>query len=1468
MSRFRALLLGVAEYRDLSITSLPCVSSDINQLSTALEARGYAVEGTENSGRIGRTSLRGMVRKFLEMAKPEDTLVIYLSGHGAYHGGVDYLIPTDADLSDEMNEVAVSLSGWTRAIEDSKAGAILFLVDACREGFTETKSVTRERWGANKVWQVQRRQVAWIFPCAEGQVSRWVQADGAEVFEPFSLFARALVGALSNPAAPRTLDGLADSLQANMAELTRKHKKPEQTIRVVTNGRERTEPFRLFPDGTREAQTWEQAATGHLVWQRIPQTPENQALAGNVVSLVRHLERLRQRSATVTSPDPWGERGGFALRMSRQLSFLLSSMLSELSLSPAEAALLAAAPFVYETHWARQLAEAADLLESDSVPSSDPLRTSFDRYVQGLPRLRRWAGNLDDHPALAWWLLHRWLSGQPAAYAGDQVAGLLDPDAWGGGQFATEVLSPERLRLVVRAIREDNGFFTVDSDLGGLSPEVTVAEGHPGEQPLHERLVAILLAVAHRMAIEPPFLPDVIPETLGTGDPVVPGDLCGTLDAAAWGKSGQDRIRVLTAACTHPAVQVALREHVAEFDGLLTHLQAQARQPGLSALGGLPFRALADRVRPAVRDGKPAYDGAGTRFRLAEDKVQDLLMGEQLYGRAAAAIRELYQNALDACRYRQARTEYLNRTGRPTGPWTGSIRFVRDRDEKGRDYLDCIDNGIGMGHRELSEVFARAGVRFAELPEFLEEKHEWEKLDPPVQFIPNSRFGVGVLSYFMMADEISVDTCRFGRNGQPGTRLHVSIAGPGSLFRIQPAGLGQEPGTTVRLYLNPGAADNSCTAELRKWLKVAEFATEVIEGGNPTDWEPRVLPVSGSYPSSWKKAVPAGGSVWWTPDDGTLLVDGIVTDSDAAIDGAIVNLTGKHVRLSVDRKRIISLSGQVLDDHLRAAFPVLLTEGRQLLSVEWLWRLARDRPAVADLLLPAVLEKGMVRSLPFGKHLDLKVAGCFHADAELLRGSQWLPYEAVSLADDVGEVPDEIAAWRLASLIRAGVTISQVRVDNLPTADKHLADLSALPSDCRMLLINDSEYQYEWLERDVPVPAGHVFEAAESLHRPISEVCGRLRLLGYTVPDEDSLLADKILASKNLDGKSPWRKSTLKVAAKEIIFIGDRLAANDVEIAERLRRLGYDASPVVDTILANGGRIDGNSWLSPGDRVGARQVLRAAREVRLGVAEVVARYGDLGFDVADAVGSLELMSLNAGDGKQLWEIRRGRIPSEWVSRAAGQVSMSADEVAHRLRSEGFVVLDATPDSHLDKAIIGEIGQDLQLDQVIFNHQSNPVARGEIIEFAARSGKHVAEVAADLRALGFEVQSVEALVVVDNELRRMCAELQTSILRLPFRDMPIPVGAVMELASYVGRPPHHVAERLRSAGYEVAETVALTDEDRFLVSRYLDGQRPWLADPDPVPVWHLARAAIKFDRDPRLIARRLHRLGYEVPEGWS
>src|SRR5262249_23475116 len=137
-------------------------------------------------------------------------------------------------------------------------------------------------------------------------------------------------------------------------------------------------------------------------------------------------------------------------------------------------------------------------------------------------------------------------------------------------------------------------------------------------------------------------------------------------------------------------------------------------------------------------------------------------------------------------------------------------------------------------------VFAQAGVRLADLPEFLEEQAEWARLDPPVQLFPNSRFGIGVLSYFMLADEITVETCRMRRDGRPGDRLRVSIAGPGSLFRIQTVPGTAGAGTTVRLHLREGVTV-SAVEKLREVLWVAEFHTDAEDGVTRQTWLPGEL---------------------------------------------------------------------------------------------------------------------------------------------------------------------------------------------------------------------------------------------------------------------------------------------------------------------------------------------------------------------------------------------------------------------------------------------------------------------------------------------------------------------------------------------------------------------------------------------------------------------------------------------------
>ncbi|PIM66010.1 hypothetical protein CTU88_45615, partial [Streptomyces sp. JV178] len=104
-------------------------------------------------------------------------------------------------------------------------------------------------------------------------------------------------------------------------------------------------------------------------------------------------------------------------------------------------------------------------------------------------------------------------------------------------------------------------------------------------------------------------------------------------------------------------------------------------------------RASAEGVEAALGDDdRPKFESYG-KFQVDPRRVQELLMGDQLYRSPGLAIRELYQNALDACRYRRARTQFLatRPEGRARDDWEGRIRFEQGVGPDGRPYLLCED---------------------------------------------------------------------------------------------------------------------------------------------------------------------------------------------------------------------------------------------------------------------------------------------------------------------------------------------------------------------------------------------------------------------------------------------------------------------------------------------------------------------------------------------------------------------------------------------------------------------------------------------------------------------------------------------------------------------------------------------------------------------------------------------------------
>jgi hypothetical protein len=1493
MGRFRALLIGIAEYDDPSVRPLSFVLPGLSDVAAALESRGCVTEPGPGSagGRVTKPELLTSVQHFIDSGRRGDTLLIFVSSHGSHSQGVDYLIPSDASSAwPQLAVMGVALDSWAPFVENTPAAAVVFLIDACREGFDEyvMGGFAREGWPEAKALAAARRNVAYVFACPPGGVARYVAGD-----EGFSLFARAFQLVAADPGGPSTLSDLQVALDLAMRNIAAECGKPVQEIRVWTDADR--DAFAVLPPGrgAAERDSWLRLAADHPAWACAAGGPAADEIHALTMALVEHLAAMRQEALWATARDPWRDTG-FARRMTERVGFLLADAgrprrdgpggrggtarpVKLPELWPAEAALLVTMPLMYETHWAvlaarYRVISPGDLCES-AKPSAD--RASFERFAGLYPKLLRRAKNGSALSAehIGWWLFHRWLVRRPESYSPGEFESLLGPSMLESG-LAADIFAGRRLSELTHCIGTDPGFLGRTDRPSALVNRQPVAALTPAEQDIRERLVGYLLAIAGYLAIDVRRLPEIIGDHLGISDPVSPDDLRSMAATARWERRGA--ARVLRASCRHPAAEVALRRHVLGLDDLLgdAHRLADS-EIDLAPLRRAPVQVTADRVGPEQVAGRAAYTSAGVRFRLAEDRIQELLMGEQLYGDKTLAIREMYQNALDACRYRQARTEYLRRAKGTPLAWRGRVRFEQGIDEDKRPYLDCSDNGIGMRTHDLANVFAQAGTRFAELPEFLEEQAEWAALSPPVELYPNSRFGIGVLSYFMLAEEITVTTCRLGRDGNPTERLQVSIAGPGSLFRIRSLGPGTEAGTTVRLHLLPDQDDLSCVNVLREILWVAQFETSARDATATQVWpagelSPRPAAEDASdvtSAQSKRASIRAfsgrshGAPVWWCRDDGMILTDGIA--SDTTIFGAVVNLTGPLApTLSVNRRNIIGYRKADVEILLRQAAPDVAARYWSSVTFDWLGRLADQWPDVADIVAQNAIDAGRTLDVE-DVGVDLRAAGYCRVDSVLLgrRGTS--------------DFPDWLAAWRATACGLAG---------SWPRSDPERRPIPALPSDT-VVISHDLDGRGPWLDPAEPVRLGHVVLVAALLQRAPAQAAARLALLGFIVPDVSALPAeigpdDASLISEDLDGTRPWLDPDEEVPLARIVESAARLHRTPAAVAERLALLGF----VVPDVTALPAEVDPDDATLLRDLmpeaaalVPLGDLVRAAARLRRAPAEVAERLAVLGFAAQD-VSALpaEVSSDDAAlisqdlDGTGPWLDAAVPVSLDHVLRAAARLRRAPAEVARRLAALGFAVGDVS-------GLLAEVGPD---DITLMSRDVDgtgpwldaavPVPVGHVIRAAAQLRRAPAEVAGRLAALGFAVGDVSGLPaeVSPDDAALMSRDLDGTG---PWLDaaVPVPLGHVVRVAAQLRRAPAEVAERLALLGFAVGDVFALVAEgsgdDADLISEQLDGTDPWLNQAVPVPLGHVVRAAARLRRAPALVAERLAVLGFAVPD---
>ncbi|WP_313052464.1 ATP-binding protein [Stenotrophomonas cyclobalanopsidis] len=336
--------------------------------------------------------------------------------------------------------------------------------------------------------------------------------------------------------------------------------------------------------------------------------------------------------------------------------------------------------------------------------------------------------------------------------------------------------------------------------------------GQSKDEAVNLQYVAIILRTVDLIHITEDRAPSVLYQLISPSDPLSQLEwqrqsaVVSVIAATARDKDGQ-----ADASLESDTIQV--HAHFREsggFFGLTNYLSYVRSQLRASYDAN---RKSANQIPDAPRfpwrdvdDSRVEAEGFLTRifeFELDQQRILDLLTGHTLYNDANVVLRELTQNALDAVRL-QANIEgkSAREIGKISINWNSHERV-----------LEIIDNGTGMTQEVIERHLLKVGSSRYQDARFREEYPEFSSI---------SRFGIGVLSAFMVSDNVEITTCALSEDqartitlrsvhGKYLIKLHDKIRDR-SEIDVYPHG------TRVRLGIRPTAKIGDITQIARSWL--------------------------------------------------------------------------------------------------------------------------------------------------------------------------------------------------------------------------------------------------------------------------------------------------------------------------------------------------------------------------------------------------------------------------------------------------------------------------------------------------------------------------------------------------------------------------------------------------------------------------------------------------------------------------
>jgi len=303
------------------------------------------------------------------------------------------------------------------------------------------------------------------------------------------------------------------------------------------------------------------------------------------------------------------------------------------------------------------------------------------------------------------------------------------------------------------------------------------------DQPVNTPLICEALCLARALDLTHPWTLRMISKEMPQEDQVACDQLPSLFTLMETSPhpfvSGTIRLRVT---CSSPRLHQALKRHE-------TRIQKQLHQANAKVSPRFLYSDIIFEIEPM------GYTPMDMKFSVDSMAALKLLTGNRLYSDQRVFLRELIQNAVDACN--------LKTLFEPDHRPEISIRF--DPEFK---TIRFKDNGIGMDRQWIEKYFLKVGISFYQSGD-LKTLHK-SRMD--CHFI--SKFGIGFLSSFLAADRVEIRTRKNNSQG-----MIITIHTLEDYFDVR---LSQEPmdqGTQVTLFLSPSNISFSKSMDYVCYLK-------------------------------------------------------------------------------------------------------------------------------------------------------------------------------------------------------------------------------------------------------------------------------------------------------------------------------------------------------------------------------------------------------------------------------------------------------------------------------------------------------------------------------------------------------------------------------------------------------------------------------------------------------------------------